>query len=183
MTKQDYIDLFNMMHPGFFEEERIKNIPDTAVCEEMILPLAEFDKSSYDKKLDGSVTFGYFTGDCGELKKDVLRVADDWGEYFTAEERIYCAFIDGKVASFCLVDGMGEYEINGRKIKVAGPGCVGTLPEYRNRGIGLTMVKNVTEILRTEGYDYSYIHYTGVSGWYKKLGYKTVLKWNGKGII
>lgn len=78
MTKQDYIDLFNMMHPGFFEEERIKNIPDTAVCEEMILPLAEFDKSSYDKKLDGSVMFGYFTGDCGELKKDVLRVADDW---------------------------------------------------------------------------------------------------------
>lgn len=68
----------------------------------MILPLAEFDKSSYDKKLDGSVTFGYFTGDCGELKKDVLRVADDWGEYFTADERIYCAFIDGKVASFCL---------------------------------------------------------------------------------
>ena len=58
-----------------------------------------------------------------------------------------------------------------------------TVPEYRNRGIGLTMVKNVTEILRTEGYDYSYIHYTGISGWYKKLGYKTVLKWNGKGII
>ena len=85
MTKQDYIDLFNMMHPGFFEEERIKNIPDTAVCEEMILPLAEFDKSSYDKKLDGSVMFGYFTGDCGELKKDVLRVADDWGKYFTAD--------------------------------------------------------------------------------------------------
>ena len=95
MTKQDYIDLFNMMHPGFFEEERIKNIPDTAVCEEMILPLAEFDKSSYDKKLDGSVMFGYFTGDCGELKKDVLRVADDWGKYFTADEPLYCAFFDG----------------------------------------------------------------------------------------
>ena len=50
-------------------------------------------------------------------------------------------------------------------------------------GIGLTMVKLVTEILKNEGYDYSYIHYTAVAHWYAKLGYTTILKWNKKGII
>lgn len=61
-------------------------------------------------------------------------------------------------------------------------GCVGTLPEYRDRGIGLTMVKHVTGILREEGYDYSYIHYTYLAPWYEKLGYKTVIKWGRNGI-
>lgn len=183
MTKQDYINLFNMMHPGFFEQEHIKNISDTAVAEEMMLPLNEFNPMLYDRKPDGNVSFGYFSGDYDKLKHDVYRVADDWVDYFKEDEKIYCAFIDGEVVSFCIVDDMGEYTLNGKKIKIGGPGCVGTLPEYRNRGIGLNMIKNVTEIFRDEGFDYSYIHYTGVSRWYAKLGYKTVLKWNGKGIL
>ena len=45
------------------------------------------------------------------------------------------------------------------------------------------MVKDVTKILKDEGYDLSYIHYTYETGWYAKLGYKVVLSWNGKGII
>lgn len=48
-------------------------------------------------------------------------------------------------------------------------------------GIGLTMVKNVPRILKDEGYDYSYIHYTGAALWYEKLGYQTSLKWNKNG--
>ena len=67
--------------------------------------------------------------------------------------------------------------------KIGGPGCVGTLPEYRGRGIGLSMVRNVTKILQDEFYDYSYIHYTYETDWYSKLGYKTFLKWNCKGIV
>ncbi len=183
MTKQDYADLFNMMHPGFFELEHIKRIPETAVCEEMVFPLNEFDPKVYDRKPDCDVTFGYFDGDYDKLKRDVYRVADDWVDYFNKDERIYCAFINGEAVSFCIVDDMGEYTLNGKKIKIGGPGCVGTVPEYRNRGIGLNMINNATEILRDEGFDYSWIHYTGVSKWYAKLGYKTVLKWNGKGII
>ncbi len=41
----------------------------------------------------------------------------------------------------------------------------------------------VTKILQDEFYDYSYIHYTYETNWYSKLGYKTFLKWNCKGII
>ena len=78
---------------------------------------------------------------------------------------------------------MGTYNINGREIKTGGPGTVGTLSEYRNRGIGLTTVKNVTQILKEEGFDYSCIHFTGISEWYNKLGYKTSIKWNKNGVI
>ena len=45
------------------------------------------------------------------------------------------------------------------------------------------MVGKVTQILKEEGYDYSYIHFTGVSDWYKKLGYKTSHRWNRNGVI
>ena len=44
------------------------------------------------------------------------------------------------------------------------------------------MIKHVTQILKDEGYDYSYIHYTGVASWYEKLGYKTSIKWNKNGV-
>lgn len=50
-----------------------------------------------------------------------------------------------EIASFCLIDDKGTHHINGRKIKIGAPGCVGTLSEYRNQGIGLTMVKHVTQ--------------------------------------
>ena len=92
-------------------------------------------------------------------------------------------YIDGRIASFCMIENMGEHMLDGRTVKIGGPGCVGTVPEYRKRGIGLMMVKNVTQILKEEGYDFSYIHYTGVASWYQKLGYRTVLKWNKNGMI
>lgn len=104
-------------------------------------------------------------------------------EFFTGEGRVLCGYLDGKVVSFCHVENIGTYNINGQTLKIGGPGCVGTLPEYSDRGIGLTMVKKATQILKEEGYDYSYIHYTYVAQWYAKLGYETVLKWTKIGIL
>ena len=91
-----------------------------------------------------------------------------------------CGYINGKIAAFCLVEDMGEHTIDGKAVRIGGPGCVGTLPRYRNRGIGLMMVKMATQILKDEGYAYSYIHYTGVGPWYRKLGYETLLTWTKK---
>ena len=91
--------------------------------------------------------------------------------------------IDGRIASFCIIEDMGTHTLDGRAVRIGGPGCVGTVPEYRNRGVGLTMVRNVTRILKEEGFDFSYIHYTGVAPWYRKLGYMTILKWNKNGIL
>lgn len=183
MEKKDCIFLFNSIHPNFFESSSVRGLSEGQSFDEMFLPLDEFEPSLYEKEFDDSVTFGYFSGDSDEIKAAVEKVDKEWVGFFNEKQRIYCGFIDGQIASFCLVDDMGTYELNGKMVRVGGPGCVGTVPCFRNRGIGLTMVKNVTEILKNEGYDISYIHYTGVAGWYGKLGYKTAFCWNKKGII
>lgn len=182
MNKQDSILLLNSIYPNFFERDIVRGLPEELIFEEMILPLNEFDINKYNKKLDDNISFGFYNGDLDELKKKVENVVQYWSQSFNGKHRIYCGYIDGEVASFCLVENKGTYNINGCEIKVGGPGCVGTLPEYRHKGIGLTMVKNVTQILKEEGYDYSYIHFTGVAQWYEKLGYKTSIKWSKNGV-
>ena len=183
MEKQIAITLFNSMHPNFFEEKHIQNLSEDWTFDEMLLRLEEFDTHRYEKELDVSITFGFFEGDRTELLKAVEQVNSDWIEFFVGEGRVFCAYHDGNVVSFCLVGNMGTYNINGQTLKIGGPGCVGTLPQYRDKGIGLMMVKKATQILKEEGYDYSYIHYTYVAQWYEKLGYETVLKWTKNGIL
>ncbi|MCH5266417.1 MAG: GNAT family N-acetyltransferase [Lachnospiraceae bacterium] len=182
MNKQDYILLFNCLYPNFFEREFVRSLPEELVFDEMILPLNEFDMHKYDKNLDDNISFGFYDSDLDKLKKEVEKVDQDWVQYYNGKLRIYCGYVDGKVASFCLVEDKGIYNIDGSEIKIGGPGCVGTLLEYRDKGIGLTMVKHVTQILKEEGYDYSYIHFTSVASWYERLGYKISIKWNKNGV-
>lgn len=179
----DFMKLFELMHPGFFDKPYIRELPDSEVFDEMILPLGAPDGQSYEKTLDSSITFGFFTGDIAELKNAVAQVDKDWADIFDGSQRVYCGFVGGKTASFCIIDDMGEYDSEIGRIKVGGPGCVGTLPEYRNKGIALTMIKRAGTILKNEGFDISWIHQTGVARWYEKLGYRVVLRWNRNGII
>ena len=181
--KKDYEALFLEMHPGFFEKESIRSMSEEAVCEEMILRLDEFNPDSYLKAFDSSISFGIYQGSLNELHAAVEQVVPEWVRYYDGRSRVYCGFIDEKIASFCIIEDMGEHLLDGRRIKIGGPGCVGTVPEYRKKGIGLMMVRDATQILKEEGYDISYIHYTGVAPWYYKLGYRTVLKWNKHGIL
>lgn len=183
MTRQDYELLFNSIYPDFFEHDYIKSFADGKTCDEMIMELKDFDETKYVRQLPENVTFGYYEGDLEILKEAVNKVDEGWLPYYDGKMRAYCGFIDGKIASFCLLEEMGTYTIGGKTIKVAGPGCVGTIPELRNGGIGLTMVKNATRILKEEGFDYSFIHYTGVAPWYAKLGYKTILTWSNHGFV
>ena len=183
MNKQESILLLDSMYPNFFERENVRSIPDEWICDEMILSLDKFEPHKYDKKLEDNISFGYYEGDIDELKKAVERVVQYWTQSYNEKQRIYCGYINGKIASFCLIEDKGVYNINGREVKIGGPGCVGTLPEYRNKGIGLTMVRHVTQILKEEGYDYSYIHFTGVAPWYEKLGYKTSVQWTKNGVV
>lgn len=179
----EYEELFNSMHPNFFEQEDIRAIPEGEVFDEMILPLGEFDGSRYDRAFNGGVSFGFYNGGLDELRKRVEKVDPDWVQYYDEEQRIYCGFINGKPVSFCTISDMGKHRFGGRTFKVGGPGCVGTLPEYRGMGIGLTMVNHATRILKDEGFDIGYIHYTYVARWYEKLGYKTVLRWDRNGFV
>ncbi len=183
MEKQEAIALFQSMHPNFFEKEHIQSLSEDWIFDEMVLRLEEFDVHKYNKAFDASVTFGFFEGNRKELLKAVEQVDADWIDFFGEGDRVFCGYCDEKVVSFCIVENMGSHKVNGQILKIGGPGCVGTLPEYRDKGIGLMMVKKVTQILKDEGYGYSYIHYTSVAKWYEKLGYETVLKWTKKGIF
>ena len=64
------------------------------------------------------------------------------------------------------------------KLKIGGVACVGTVPEYRKRGLGLKMVDMATVYLKTLNCDIAYIHYTHLEKWYKKLGYETVVRFS-----
>ncbi|MCQ2910783.1 MAG: GNAT family N-acetyltransferase [Clostridia bacterium] len=178
MINFDGKKLFYSMHPNFFEDEYIKSISSEKIYDEQILFLDEYDHNVYNKNFDDNISFGFYDGDLDEFKKSVALVVERWTLYFREDTRIYCAYLGDEIASFCMVEDMGLHYAGDKIIKVGGPGCVGTIPKYRNLGIGLTMVNNVTQILKDEGYDVSYIHYTGVPNWYRKLGYETYLRWN-----
>lgn len=183
VSEEEYEKLFLEMHPNFFEREYVKATAEGKIASELLLRLQEFDASKYKKTFGDDVTFGFYDGSLEELHKAVEKVNPKWVKNFTEDMRVYCGFIDGNIASFCIIDDFGTHEVDGMTWKIAGPGCVGTLPEYRDRGIGLSMVSQVTEILRDELYDYSYIFYTYVDKWYEKLGYKTILKWDKHGFV
>ena len=183
VMREQYEKLFLSIHPGFFERDYVKRVPEDESASEMFLRLQEFDPECYQKDLPENVTFGCYNGDFEELLAAVGEVIPHWVPLFSKESRVYCGFVDGKIASFCMIENFGEHVVDGMTWKIGGPGCVGTVPAYRDRGIGLSMVRNVTQILREELYDYGYIHYTYETKWYGKLGYKTILSWNGKGFV
>ena len=171
--------LFEALYPGFFRKPEIRGLPEDGEWEEMALWLGDFSPHTVEIPVPGGVAFGYWNGDLETLRGEVNRVDDGWPELYTEDARVYCAFDGDRPVSFCILDEMGVYD----GLRVAGPGCVGTLPEYRRRGIGLKMVQNVTAILKEDGCDLSYIHYTGVGPWYAKLGYRTTARWNREGIV
>lgn len=178
----NFTALFQSLFPNHFEKDYIRELPDGAVFHEMMLKLDSFDMNLYKKRLD-NISFGFYNGDIGELKQAVQKVETDWADFFDEQSRVYCGFVNGKIASFCLIDDMGRHNVNGQPLRIGGPGCVGTIPEYRGKGIGLTMVKNATEILKNDGFDYSYIHFTDVEQWYARLGYEICADWDKNGII
>ena len=183
VTEKQWAALFHEIHPGFFDRDYIKRVQEDEPASEMFLDLREFDENCYEKMFPENVTFGYFNGDPCELSAAVEKVMPHWVPLFNGNSKVYCGFVDGKIASFCMIEDFGEHTLAGERMHIGGPGCVGTLPEFRNRGIGMVMVRNVTKILRDSMYDLSYIHYTYETGWYAKLGYEVVLRWSGRGIL
>ena len=176
--KINYADLFSKIRPGFFEEEDIRNLPPEDVFVEQVIDLHTWQEGT-PVSCPAHITFGFHQGDVAALQAAVRQVDEDWVEYFGEGDRVYCAFDSDQVVSFCILDDFGEAD----GLRFGAPGCVGTIPAYRKQGIGLRMVQKATAILRDEGYDLSWIHYTHVGPWYARLGYQTVVRWNCKGII
>ncbi len=173
----DYKELFNQMHPDFFEAPYIRQMPESYAFAELVLELKKEKTRKIDTVLPSNITFGFYDGDIKKLLAAVESVDEDWCQYFSEDSRIFCAFDGEKIAAFCILDEGGIFQ----GLRIGGPGCVGTVPEYRKQGIGLEMVRLATDILQKEDFDISWIHYTHLEKWYSKLGYHTVLKWGSRG--
>ena len=179
----DFKDLYDTLYPNFFNQEFVKKLPAEEKFDELFFELKDFSENDLDIPVKGEFRYDFWKGDISNktLQDAIKSVDEDWVQFFNdkVKDRIYCAFDGDKIASFCIVDSFGTY----KGLKVGGPGCVGTVPNYRKRGIGLKVVQKATQILKDEGYDLSYIHWTRVGPWYQKLGYKLILKWNSKGFV
>lgn len=196
--REEAVRLFNHMRPDFFTREEVRSIPKDDIRTEMALALTEGKEAGVEgaasaqtesacagtgaSALEG-VRFGYYQGRMDRLHEAVRKVEPDWVQWFGEEAVCYCGLAGERIVSFCLVIDYGTHVFGGKRASFAGPGCVGTVPEYRRRGIGERMVMNVTQILREKGYDYSYIHDTGVADWYGKMGYRPLVRWNGSGFV
>ena len=175
----DYGKLFNRGYPGFFNEEGIKNMPENRIFAELAMDLRKETPKPSPDGCPEDISFGVYRGDTGELKKAVALVKEDWVQYFGEQDRVFCAFDGSRIVAFCILDDWGRHE----GLRIGGPGCVGTILEYRKQGIGLEMVRRATMVLKEEGFDLSWIHYTHLGYWYEKLGYQTVLRWNCRGFM
>lgn len=175
----NYTEMFNSLYPDFFQDENIRNMPSDHIFAELVMDLRESSPNMTTYRAQNGISFGEYHGDPETLRNAVRLVDDDWVQYFGDDERFYCVTDKEKVVSFCILSDMGKF----RGLHIGGPGCVGTIPEYRGRGIGLEMVRLATETLRRDGFDISWIHHTHLSQWYMKLGYRQVLRWNSGGIL
>ena len=95
---------------------------------------------------------------------------------------MFCATVGGEIASFCILGYNDTTILNDGAKRMGSIGCVGTVPDFMRRGIGLEMVAEAAKLLLQRGCDDIFIHYTAVYDWYSRLGFKTrlFLKLGGK---
>lgn len=100
---------------------------------EMSLPLADYREQT--APIPG-VSFGFYTGEPAPLQALVAQVDDSWCRYYTDTSAAFCAWVDGQVVSFCLVDTDAACILSLPGLRVGSIGCVGTLPAFRPSGAG-----------------------------------------------
>ena len=108
------------------------------------------------------------------VRNAVKKVDPEWVQYFTDGE-VMCAVCGENIAAFCILEEDVFCVLSDETSRMGSIGCVGTVPEFRRRRIGLEMVKRASAELLERGSDRIFIHYTGVYDWYAKLGYHTDL--------
>ncbi|MBQ8791089.1 MAG: GNAT family N-acetyltransferase [Ruminiclostridium sp.] len=117
-----------------------------------------------------------------ELLKAVEQVEPDWVElYKSCDDDVLLAICDGEIAGFEMVNEYGGNFTKGENVKHGCIGCVGTVPKFRKRGIGLDMTANAVQRLRALGCDKVQLLYLVLDKWYGKLGfYITSTQWMGE---
>ncbi len=157
---------------GFFEKMGFVSVGG---CDEMLLLLDDFHFDQLTLHGSDVAEYGWFQGDMNDIRSAVAQVNENWVQFYTQPDNIYVATVNGEIASFCLVDTNCRNYLTDKYGKVGMPGCVGSVPKFRDKGIALEMIARVTDYLKDQGMDISFIFFTGVAKWYEKIGYRTFL--------
>lgn len=120
-------------------------------------------------EIPDGVTFELTAADARVLDA-VKAVEKSWlGVYETTDEDVLLANVNGKIAGFCIPAGWNRFF--GSRRDVGSVSCVGVLPEYRNRGVGLAMVSEALRYLSGSECTRAELLYTFIPHWYGKLGF------------
>lgn len=105
--------------------------------------------------------------------------ADIFADKYVADP-ILLAELDGGIAGFEILSTDGGYFISPGQ-QTASVGCVGVIPQQRERGIGLAMVAQGVQWLKEQGCARIELRFTWLESWYGKLGFRTVSRqWMGE---
>ncbi|MGN0687574.1 MAG: GNAT family N-acetyltransferase [Oscillospiraceae bacterium] len=129
-------------------------------------------------RIPDNALFCRCTDNTDTLRRAVAQVDEEWVQYFTDKESVFCCYLDGKLASFCIIAEDESCLLSSAGAKVGSIGCVGTLPQFRRKGLGLSMVYAAARLLKEKGCDRIFIHHTHLDKWYGRLGAKTVLRFS-----
>ena len=77
-TSMNYAELFDSLHPHFFEQAHILALPPESVFSEQILDLAGFDPDAFRIPVPDAVTFGTAGGADADLRDAVRQVEGNW---------------------------------------------------------------------------------------------------------
>ncbi len=146
---------------------------DTGDLAEMVQSLEGYREQT--APIEG-VRYGWYKGSPALLQETVRAVNPRWVGYFPEGCPAFCAFIGDLPVSFCLIEETHNGILSGEQI--GSIGCVGTVPSHRGRGIALRMVDLAALELQRRGMKVSYIHYTGIDHWYRKLGYQVLARFS-----
>ena len=141
---------------------------------EMELVLRNFTAPKAD--IPENAEFSFYNGDIETLREAVAEVDEEWVQYFDEDGYFFCCFMDGELASFCIVGDDEHCLLSDGASRIGSIGCVGTVPKFRRKGLGLQMVALAAEWLKDRGCDSVFIHYTHLYNWYGKLGAEVFLR-------
>lgn len=113
---------------------------------------------------------------------DAVEAAEEgWVDVFAnCVDPVFLAILDGKIAGFeVLASNGGRFLRPGQQVGCVG--CVGVVPERRERGIGMAMVAEGIQWLKDQGCTMIELRYVELERWYRKLGFQTVAwQWMGE---
>jgi len=154
---------------GFFAK---RGYTGSYVTYNMELDTATFDYDALPFPKPEGVTYRLAAEeDRVALLKAAEEVVPDWVElYRGCGDDVLLALCDGEIASFAMLNEEGGI-FTKQAAKHGSIGCVGTVPKYRKRGIGLDLTARAVQILKERGSDQVQLLYLVLDKWYGKVGF------------